>query len=77
MPSEGDYDRADHAVELEATIAPTAMITSGSLSTIAAGPVPSRSDSARTLDEELDPRPEGIKTTRPVTDSPCWGWAGR
>ncbi len=74
LPRGDDHHRADRRRRApRPTIAPTAMMTSGSERTIAAGPVPSRSDSARTLDDELDPRPDGMISTRPVTDSPNWG----
>src|SRR5262245_17559419 len=50
------------------------MIGSGSARTIAAGAVPARTHSASTLDEELEPRPEGIRRIRPATFAPRCGW---
>src|SRR4029453_11179693 len=47
---------------------------SGSERRMARGAVPRRIDSARTLELELEPRPEGITRTRPVRLAPCWGW---
>src|ERR687892_1243883 len=55
-------------------MAPSARIGSGSPSTIAAGAVPARIASASTLELELDPRPDGITSTRPATFAPCCGW---
>src|SRR5438093_11148322 len=41
---------------------------------MAAGAVPARMASARTLLLELDPRPDGITRIRPSTRAPAWGW---
>ena len=56
-----------------ATIAPSATMPSGSRRTIAAGAVPARIASARTYELELEPRPDGMIRTRPVTDAPRCG----
>src|SRR4029453_13714250 len=40
------------------------------------GAVPRRIASASTLELELEPRPDGITRTRPVTVAPSWGWWG-
>jgi hypothetical protein len=57
-----------------ATSAPTTRIVSQEPSTSAAGAVPSRSRSASTAADELEPRPEPITTTRPTSELPCCGW---
>jgi len=54
---------------------PDPRMESGWSSTRAAGPVPSLIASARTDEDELEPRPWGIATTLPASDSPNWGWA--
>ena len=46
---------------------------SGSPSRMAAGAVLARTASARTDADEDEPRPEGITTTRPVSDAPRCG----
>src|SRR5438093_6698500 len=50
------------------------MMGSASARTIAAGAVPTRIASARTLELELEPRPPGITSTVPVTTAPTCGW---
>jgi hypothetical protein len=49
---------------------PSATIGSIANMTMAAGAVPSRIASARTLLDELDPRPEGITKMRPPSSAP-------
>src|SRR5918999_3182111 len=41
---------------------------------MASGAVPRRLASASALERELEPRPDGITTTRPATVAPSWGW---
>src|SRR5262245_23493534 len=41
---------------------------------MAAGAVPARTHSASTLEEELEPRPEGMIRIRPATFAPRCGW---
>src|SRR6266508_1586882 len=41
---------------------------------MAPGPVPAWIDSTSTLELELDPRPDGMTSTRPVTFTPSCGW---
>src|SRR6266508_5315545 len=41
---------------------------------MATDPVPAWIDSTSTLELELDPRPDGMTSTRPVTFTPNCGW---
>ena len=55
-------------------MAPTVRMGSGVASTMATGAVPRRIASASTADEDEEPRPPGITSTRPATFRPRCGW---
>ncbi len=59
-----------------ATMAPSTMMASGWDKMMAAGAAPDLISSAKTLELELEPRPEDMRRTFPAKASPNWGWWG-